>query len=661
MDQNLLSFFQDDPRVLKLKIKPQDFQGPRGEKGPKGDKGNKGDSGPMGPKGDRGNRGDVGTMGLKGDRGESGSKGDPGLPGPKGDQGLPGSKGDPGLPGEKGDPGLPGEKGDKGEKGDPGLPGFKGDPGLKGEPGLRGLPGPKGDPGLKGEKGNPGLPGIKGDKGEPGLPGAKGEKGDIGSMGLKGDKGDSGLPGLKGDPGLPGAKGEPGISRPIGNSLFVDSVSGNDETGCRNNFSLAFASLERAEKLAMKGDSIFVSAGRYEVTGLTRSVHWNFNSGVELIKKGDGPMFKPTGDLVIGGQVNIDANGQPILFMDNFSVTLNVHNVSNSGYSDKILFEVRGGNLSLNCNKISPGKQLFMKVSGEEFNRPRVHLNVQEIYQGGNGHVFEFYPHSITYSKINTIVTFSGNGWLIDGGHHVIDCHNIEAPLTIKGGNNFINFSRLRCHTMISGGITHFKGKEITATNPFILSNNPTLHLNVDRADITESLISGKLDSNSKIYCNIAEVVSITKSSIINLNSCQYSTGKLPYFNLKIKSSEVNQVLNIGDNVRIILDCKLGRVESTTLGVIGNILPESLIYIKTNIAETEKECLLIGKNDASIKIEGCYYSDGINGIFTDSPILLTNGIINASCFSVSTNLEKLSIKQQNMIFKCKSHKNIVII
>ncbi|MGZ7301732.1 hypothetical protein ACXWQI_09545, partial [Streptococcus pyogenes] len=71
---------------------------------------------------------------------------------------------------------------------------------------------------------------------------------------------------------------------PVGDTVFIDSVFGNDLTGQRQNALLPFQTLAAGLAAASANDLIYVIAGTYTVLASlsSGSVQWYFEDGVVL-------------------------------------------------------------------------------------------------------------------------------------------------------------------------------------------------------------------------------------------------------------------------------------------------------------------------------------------------------------------------------------------
>ena len=301
--------------------------GPQGETGPTGDigpTGPTGSTGPMGPTGPAGLDGSAASTGATGPTGPTGMTGPAGLDGTATSTGATGPTGPTGLQGDAGPTGLQGDAGPTGLQGDAGPTGLQGDAGptgLQGDAGPTGLQGDAGPTGLQGDAGPTGPTGPTGLQGDPGLQGDTGPQGFQGDPGLQGDTGPTGpagepavfvgtyssyaallaaypTPGYNtnyfafvsdGDPtvfyaynqdesgwgtnapiylpvgptGSTGPQGIQGSLVPIGNTLRVDAVYGNDTAAAASRYDTAFLTIGAAIALIASGEHILLSAGTY--------------------------------------------------------------------------------------------------------------------------------------------------------------------------------------------------------------------------------------------------------------------------------------------------------------------------------------------------------------------------------------------------------------
>ena len=114
--------------------------------------------------------------------------------------------------------------------------------------------GPQGDTGPTGPRG---YRGYTGDTGVTGFTGPTGPQGDTGAMGV---------PGLASSTGATGPIGPTGIAgptNPIGNTLTVDAVYGNDTAAALSPYNTPFLTIQAALNSATPGKNVRVLAGTY--------------------------------------------------------------------------------------------------------------------------------------------------------------------------------------------------------------------------------------------------------------------------------------------------------------------------------------------------------------------------------------------------------------
>ena len=175
-----------------------------------------------------------------------------------------------------------------------------------------------------------------------------------------------------------------------GNTLFVDSVYGNDDTAAREEAGRPFLTLTAAKTAAQSGDTIVVRPGIYNERGLVKAgVRWHFELGAEVRYSGadaggDPALFYITGDvldlyvtgygrfewaagdagyILYGSQFGnisgvfegIDAlsDGTGVIGFENTALLdFSVYLDNMTSENDTIYFAAQGGVLRVECNHI---------------------------------------------------------------------------------------------------------------------------------------------------------------------------------------------------------------------------------------------------------------------------------------------------------------------
>lgn len=119
---------------------------------------------------------------------------------------------------------------------------------------------------------------------------------------------------------------------PVGNTVFVDSVFGNDATGERENQIRPFLTLTAAENVAQNGDLILVRPGTYNnVSNLGtsgRNLNFYFETGSIINGLNDTPIFTFTNQqIIVSGQGQF--NGKAFL-ITNSTVTIEFESILGS-------------------------------------------------------------------------------------------------------------------------------------------------------------------------------------------------------------------------------------------------------------------------------------------------------------------------------------------
>ncbi len=147
--------------------------------------------------------------------------------------------------------------------------GCSGPTGPTGPQGIQGNIGPTGPQGIQGDTGPQGIQGDTGPQGIQGDTGPQGIQGDTGPQGIQGDTGPTGptgpqgIQGDTGPQGPTGPTGPQGLLVPIGNTLRVDAVYGNDTTATANRYTAPFLTINAALAVVTSGEHIMVGAGIY--------------------------------------------------------------------------------------------------------------------------------------------------------------------------------------------------------------------------------------------------------------------------------------------------------------------------------------------------------------------------------------------------------------
>jgi hypothetical protein len=214
--------------------------GPSGATGSTGQMGATG-AGGTGPTGANGTNGATGATGVTGSTGANGTTGATGATGRTGATGAIGLTGATGFTGATGPLGT-GATGAVGATGATGSTGATGPLGT-GATGAAGATGATGFTGATGPLGT-GATGADGATGATGFTGATGPLG-TGATGADGATGVTGSTGASGSIGNTGPTGSSGVAN-TGNTIFVDSVFGNDGTGQIQRYDLPFATIPAA-------------------------------------------------------------------------------------------------------------------------------------------------------------------------------------------------------------------------------------------------------------------------------------------------------------------------------------------------------------------------------------------------------------------------------
>ena len=120
---------------------------------------------------------------------------------------------------------------------------------------------------------------------------------------------------------IPGISGTTSADVPINNSVFIDSVYGNDGTGVRENLGKPFATLSAANGVYNPGDVLIFQPGTYTfpLTNITQNMSIYLNAGVQLTLSG-----LPTSTITVGitGEKGSSIAFTGSGFIDNFNMSV---------------------------------------------------------------------------------------------------------------------------------------------------------------------------------------------------------------------------------------------------------------------------------------------------------------------------------------------------
>lgn len=121
---------------------------------------------------------------------------------------------------------------------------------------------------------------------------------------------------------------------PIGNTVFVDAINGDDATGARGQLAKPFLTLTAAVAAATDGDTIYVWPGTYSDSQLSFNGNFYFEDGAIVTSGDDNPMF----NVVAGQTLSISGRGD-------FQMT-------NPGGNPDVIFMTTGATVSFQAKRM---------------------------------------------------------------------------------------------------------------------------------------------------------------------------------------------------------------------------------------------------------------------------------------------------------------------
>lgn len=226
---------------------------------------------------------------------------------------------------------------------------------------------------------------------------------------------------------------------PLGHTLWVDKVNGNDGTALTGRLDKPFLTLTAAKAAAASGDTISVLPGTYNEKNLLKNgVNWYFYPGAIVAQSSavygaiwdDSVTYGTNGAVTCsivgyGEFSNSSANGDPTA----------VINITNSGT-----------NIQMECNKIS---NTTSNTAAVVLTNGQLRLKARSSISGTN--------------------TFAINA---TGGTHYIDCYSIPSGGIGAGG---------------SSGYLYVKANTITTVLYSLIVNTSGMEIHVDADTITNS------------------------------------------------------------------------------------------------------------------------------------------------------------------------------
>lgn len=221
-------------------------------------------------------------------------------------------------------------------------------------------------------------------------------------------------------------------SIPIGNTLFVDAVNGNDATGLRGRLDKPFLTLTAAQTTAVIGDLIYVREGTYNNVGLLGKdqVDWWFDAGAVIIGV-NGTQLWVSGAADVPGQnsVGFSVTGHAVFQVtnDDFDFGIQVIGFGSSNTAAPIFFE---------CDSViglSTNGQGVVAVSSYN---PNLTFRAKKVYSQNNRAIEWFYTeaHFHVENVFGTVVSGTGGGPHSDGDFYVyID--NLQGDF-VESGND---------------------------------------------------------------------------------------------------------------------------------------------------------------------------------------------------------------------------------
>ncbi|HEX3817535.1 MAG TPA: hypothetical protein VHW03_04535 [Chthoniobacterales bacterium] len=274
--------------------------------------------------------------------------------------------------------------------------------------------------------------------------------------------------------GPPGSQGTPVI--PIGNSVFVDAVEGDDDTGAAYRQDLPFLTLTAAKNAASAGDTIFVGPGAYAANDLAKDgVNWHFCNGASIVYDGAsnrGIFDDYAGACVcrISGRGDFSWDSTTALTGSNysgvivctnasskFSISAGVVTCATSG-SNKTAVTLKGGAINLDCLEVASAQVALYWENGDLF-ASCDHVNS---------------PDAIALSAVGKTATYTGKCWVqakkIEGS--IVTSVVTSADTTGKAMRIWVMAEEIIGAHDIEGGSVYIAAEKMDYADDIVLYQN---------------------------------------------------------------------------------------------------------------------------------------------------------------------------------------------
>lgn len=299
---------------------------------------------------------------------------------------------------------------------------------------------------------------------------------------------------------------------PVGNTLFVDIVNGDDATGERGNLAKPYQTMNAAKQDALAGDRIEVGPGTYpETTNIWKSgVAWSFSNNTTVsVTINDGGV---SGTCTVDGFADFTSSGSQVVDLSGTStLSIKCKRIGPLGYSELWCSVDGGSELTIEADHIDGVASVLNGV----VNHTSITATGGASVVGGND--------AKAYIHVETSIR-NGYFYTVDpSGDHLIevDCQDIEADEISSSGGliRFLSSNIVAQYAGFDSGLVEFINCDITTLNGIqlldYLSNSRSLRA------IRSSVGSISDNGSSPIEVSGSNPVSIhlEESTIVALGS----------------------------------------------------------------------------------------------------------------------------------------------
>lgn len=264
------------------------------------------------------------------------------------------------------------------------------------------------------------------------------------------------------------------ITRPVGNTLFVDAVNGNDSTGTRGDASKPFLTMSAALSASSAGDVIEVGPGTYaETTNIWKDgVSWYFRDNTVLsVTINDGGVG---GTCAIDGRGDFTSSGSQVVDLTGGSdLSIKCKRIGPLGFTELWCAVDGGSSVTIEADHIDG----VASVSDGLVNHTSITATGgASVIGGSDGKAYIHVETSITNGYFYTVDP--------DGDHLIeVDCPNIFADeISSSGGTiRFMSSVIVAQYAGFDSGLAEFINCDIVTLNGIqlidYLSNSRSLRL----------------------------------------------------------------------------------------------------------------------------------------------------------------------------------------